>query len=94
MISPPKALPGTSPNEDPKRRLKKVHRLEVAVVPFLQRTEDSSLANLIRQEEQVIAKQSGYMVKVVERAGQKLSEILVRSDPFDGGDCGRGKCLP
>ena len=32
--------------------------------------------------------------QVVERAGKKLCDLLVRSDPFGGGDCGREKCYP
>ena len=84
--------------EDPQSgrpgRPAKKPKLEVAAVLFVPRTHESNLAGLIRKEEQTIAQQSGYMVKVVERAGQKLADVLVKSDPFGGGDCGREKCYP
>ena len=41
-----------------------------------------------------MAKQSGYRVKLTERAGSKLEHLLTKSDPFAGADCGREKCYP
>ena len=64
-------------------------KLETAAVMFVQRTQDSSLVNMVRKEEETISKQAGYSVKVVERAGNKLSDLLVKSAPFGGTDCGR-----
>ena len=36
---------------------------------------------------------SRYRVKVVERAGEKLERLLVKSDPFEGASCGREECV-
>ena len=69
-------------------------RLEIASLLFVARTEGGTLAEALREEEAVISKQSGYRVKIVERAGKKLSEVLVRSGPFAGKDCTREDCRP
>ena len=36
---------------------------------------------------------TGYKLKVAERAGSKLEDLLHRSDPWRGEDCGRERCL-
>ena len=69
-------------------------RMEVAGVLFAPRTDGGRLVERLRQQEEIISKQCGHRVKIVERAGSKLQDLLTRSDPFTGGDCGRPKCYP
>ena len=76
------------------RKTKEDGSLEVASVLSVQRTSNGVLAAAIREEETIISKQAGYRVKIVERAGKKLRELLVKSDPFGGGDCMRKGCRP
>jgi hypothetical protein len=47
------------------------------------------LAKMLRQEEEYLAKVTGYRVKYVEKPGQNLGSQLVRSNPWSGMDCGR-----
>ena len=61
---------------------------------FVQRTEGGTLIEALRHEEQVISERAGYKVKLVEKAGTKLTDLLTRSDPFGGQACGRAHCLP
>ena len=68
--------------------------MDVLSVMFVQRTKDGSLVDALRKEEQQISEKAGYRVKLVEKAGTKLSQLLTRSDPFGGGDCERPDCLP
>ena len=35
---------------------------------------------------------TGYRVKIIEKNGMKLENLLVRRDPYSGWDCGRGDC--
>ena len=62
-------------------------KLEIASVMFVQRTPNGVLAEGIRREEDTISRLSGHRVKIIEKAGRKLSELLVKSDPFGGADC-------
>ena len=39
-----------------------------------------------------ISKQEELKVKITEKAGNSLESLLVRSDPFGGGDCTRLDC--
>ena len=38
-------------------------------------------------------KTTGYKIKLVERSGRSLTQILTKSNPWGGGDCGRGGCI-
>ena len=69
-------------------------KLEVGGVFFCPRTANGQLATKLREEKMTISKQSGYRIKIVERGGSKLSELLTKSDPFGGSKCGRGFCAP
>ena len=68
-------------------------RPEVATVLFVDRTRDGELAASLREEEKTHTKLSKYKVKVVERAGERLERILVKTDPFEGRNCGREDCV-
>ena len=58
-------------------------------VMFVQPTERSQLKNRIQR----IAKRNGVRVKVVEKAGQTVKNVLQRSNPFAKRECGRQDCL-
>ena len=68
--------------------------MDVLSVMFVQRTDGGLLVEKLRKEEAVIAERAGYRVKIVEKAGTKLTDLLVRSDPYGGLPCGREDCLP
>ena len=61
---------------------------------FVPRTQGGQLVRELQKEEDTIAEQSGYRVKLVEKGGTRIGDILVRIDPFGRGDCMRGNCFP
>ena len=40
----------------------------------------------------VLLDETGWRIKIVERAGTKIMDILHKSDPWQGEDCERDKC--
>lgn len=54
---------------------------------------NSELAKKIKEAECKMESLTGYKPNVVERAGSKLEDLLHRSDPWRGEDCGRDRCL-
>ena len=42
---------------------------------------------------QEVLQQSKWRVKVVERAGKSVKQLLTNSDPLSTGDCGSAKCF-
>ena len=77
-----------------RREVTRGKKMEVAAVLSTQRTEGGAQVEQLRKEEETLASQSGYRVKIVERVRNKLEETLTRSDPYSGGDCGRSDCYP
>ena len=67
-------------------------RLAAAVI-FVPFTTHNALAKSMREAEEKLGKLTGYKLKVVERAGTKLDDILHKSDPLQGIDCRRRSCL-
>ena len=59
-------------------------------VPF---TPGSELARLLRENEEKLVKLTGCKVKIVERTGIKIQELLTKSNPWKGHDCERQNCL-
>ena len=55
-------------------------------------TPNGELAKDLRMAEVKLAKLTGYKLKVVERAGTRLEDLLTKSDPWQGSDCFREKC--
>jgi len=47
----------------------------------------------LQKEYQREIKNQGYRIKVVEKTGTTLKEVLQRSDPFKRKKCGREDCL-
>jgi hypothetical protein len=71
----------------------KTTQIETKTVIFVPQTANSLLAKMLRQEESHLEKVTGYRVKYVEKAGQNIGSLLVRSNPWSGIDCGRRGCL-
>ena len=61
---------------------------------FIPRTKDGRLIRTLRQKEEEIRTVVGHSVKLVERPGKSIKNLLWTADPFGGGSmCGRGLCL-
>ena len=60
---------------------------------FVPYTENGELAKRFREAEKEIGKQTGIKLKIVERTGTKIVDLLHRSDPWQGQDCQREDCL-
>ena len=65
----------------------------VKTVMFVPYTVGSSLAKKMREAESSLQQMTGYRLKIVERAGQKLEDVLTKANPWQGQDCEREKCL-
>ena len=74
---------------------KKVRKIEpkAKAVFFIPYTHNSLLAKQLRESEAKLYELTGYKLKIVERAGVKLEDLLRKSDPWQGMDCLRIKCL-
>ena len=73
--------------EGPKRKVKKLQ-----TVIFTQHTEHSELAHRIRRKLNELEKVGQIKVKVVERSGTKLEELLHKSNAWENKDCLRENC--
>ena len=65
----------------------------VKSVIFVPHTQNSELAKELRKKEIELERITGDKVKVVEKAGRKLEDILANGDPWRGLDCGRENCF-
>ena len=65
----------------------------IKAVLFAPFTPIGELAKELRLAEVKLAELTGYKLKVVERAGTRLEDLLTKSDPWQGSDCLREKCL-
>ena len=68
-------------------------RPQVKSVIFVPFTRNSDLAKNLRTKENEIYNITGDKVKIVERVGRKLENILSSRDPWKGLDCGRQNCF-
>ena len=75
------------------RKRRRREKKKVKAVLFAPYTRNSALAMKLREAEERLATLTGYKLKVVERAGTKLEDILTKSNPWQGIDCGRKLCL-
>ena len=62
-------------------------------VLFVQYTANSELASEVKKIIQELRPWTGLNLKVVERGGQKLQDLLCKSNPWDNTDCGRTDCF-
>jgi hypothetical protein len=65
----------------------------VKAVMFVPYTHGSKLAKELREVEETMEGLTGYRMKIVERGGRKLSDMLCKSNPWEGKYCVRPNCL-
>jgi hypothetical protein len=70
-----------------------VDKNKTKAVLFVPHTVGSTLAKRLREAEENLLQSTGYKLKIVERSGTKLEDLLHRSDPFKGQDCTRQNCM-
>ena len=66
---------------------------DVKAVMFVPYTAGSKLAKSLREAEEKLGSLTGYRLKMVEKAGDKLEDLLTKSNPWQGLDCRRQGCL-
>ena len=66
---------------------------ETVTVMFVSQTFGGELAKRLQKEENKIAKMTNERVKVVERGGTTIKQILTKSNPWAAGFCSRAGCL-
>ena len=62
-------------------------------VIFVPYTHNSILAKELRKVEETMEMLTGTRIKIVEKAGMQLKQLLVKSNPWAGRDCEREECL-
>ena len=67
--------------------------IRIKAVMFVPCTVGSKLAKELRESENILSKSTGAKLKIVERCGTKIADILTSSDPWKGQDCKREDCL-
>ena len=88
---PKKPRTSTQTQEEQEHQIKPESKIKaVMFVPF---TPGSELAKLLRENEERIVKLTNSKLKIVERAGVKLQDVLTKSNPWKGVDCQRSNCL-
>ena len=80
----------------PRNQKKMTQKVEVPTVSvlFCPQTPGGQLARNIQKVENRIAKIVGERIKVVERGGRMIKDILHKSNPWKGGRCQSKDCLP
>ena len=73
---------------------KKRGKSKIKAVMFVPYTHGRRLAKKLREAEISLEELTGYRLKIVERGGRKLEDLLHRSNPWEGKDCERQNCLP
>ena len=86
--SPSRRLPRRS-----SRMMAKFNKDKVTSVMFVPHTVNSSLAKTLQEKEIKLNEITGDKIKIVERSGNKLEDLLTRNNPWKGKDCGRPNCL-
>ena len=66
---------------------------EVKAVMFIPYTPYGGLIGKLREAELKLENLTGYKLKLVERSGRKIEDLLTSSNPWQGIDCGRTSCL-
>ena len=60
---------------------------------FIPYTAHSELAVRMRENKVKMEKVTGYRLKIVEKGGTKLIDLLHKVNPWAGQDCSRDRCL-
>ena len=58
--------------------------VEIKSVIFVQETKNSELVRRLRESEEKMAATSEYRIKFVEKCGEKMVDVLVKSNPWKG----------
>ena len=66
----------------------------VTSVLFVPKTQDSGLARGLQEVELRLSAITKERVRVTERGGKSLLQLLHTNDPFAGAPCGRDTCIP
>ena len=66
----------------------------VTSVLFVPKTQSSGLAKRLQEAEHRLAAVTRERVRVVERGGKGVLQLLHTNDPFAGASCGRVSCIP
>ena len=75
-------------------REKKREEGRIVSVMFVPYTVGGELARRLKEVENHLGEQTGVKIKIVEKVGNKLVDMLHQSDPWQGTDCQREHCLP
>ena len=88
-------FPRKKPRSEIKNKEQEVERDDPTpkAVMFVPYTWNSGLAKELRAAEEELFKLTGYKIKIIERSGTTLEELLHKSDPWQGIDCERHNCL-
>ena len=79
----------------PRRRKAGVTKPQTPVsVLFVSQTPLGALAGKLKELEIELTKLSGEKVKIVERSGSTIKQLLIKSNPWSSGNCGRSQCHP
>ena len=68
--------------------------IKACTVLFVDQTPGGELAARLREKENDLAEITGWKAKIVEKGGTSLQQLLVKSNPWEGGVCGRNGCEP
>ena len=89
--SPPKTDSCSGPrkgNQEPRKP-----REEPVSVIFVPQTRFGALAAKLKQDEVALTQITGEKLKVTERSGTTIRQLLISSNPWQAGDCGKESCL-
>ena len=62
-------------------------------VMFVSQTHNGTLDKRLQKVENRISKLTGERIKIVERSGTSVKQMLIKSNPWAGRPCGKDKCL-
>ena len=81
--------------EEESRRVKCTEQAPpVTSVLFVPKTQDSGLARRLQEKEHMLSAITKERVRIVERGGKGVLQLLHTNDPFAGAPCGRDTCIP
>ena len=66
---------------------------KIKSVIFIPHTPNSELSKLLKEKEIELEKVTGDKLKIVEKSGTKIEDILTKTDPWKGSDCRRENCF-
>ena len=71
----------------------KEDQAKIISVMFVPCTHGGELARRLREAETELGNQTGFKIKIVERSGTRIVDILHKANPWQGADCQRPRCL-